>query len=293
MKRDFLVTFIISAIITIASIYSGALNWNNQFLITGLSFLAGGLLYNKNRNIKLAVYSAIILLPFLLIYDGFTLYQELTTSDRLTHIYPIALIPVIAFGSGILINIGRIKISGKIVITLFVVGLIVAGGYIGMPNWLSYVFNKNSLPVQNDFSGVSFLDASNDTIFLSDINNPVIVLDFWSTNCGICYKKFPEFEKLHQRFINDERVSVYAVNILLKNQDITVPRKNKQLKKYSFPKLYTTYDQSLAVQKAFNFHAVPTLVILKNKQLIYKGGLILDDRVFVNNTNKIINKALE
>ncbi|MCF6169489.1 MAG: TlpA family protein disulfide reductase [Bacteroidales bacterium] len=280
-------TLIISVIITAISLLSGSLNWVNQFILVGLGFFIGGLLFDKRNGDSIALYCSIIILPFILIYD------ILVFSEGLIDVYPIALIPVISFGFGIILKTRKILRKRKIFLGLFYGTLIVFTGLFAMPNWFAYVFDRNTMPVNTTFSHVSFTAESKDTIQLSELEHKIIVLDFWTTSCRVCYKKFPDLDNLYNYFADDERVGIYAVNLILKNQDLKDVRENIYSKRYSFPNLFTSQNQAAEIGKAFNFNAVPTLVIIKNNRILYKGGLNISGYILVNNAISIINEGLE
>ena len=56
-----------------------------------------------------------------------------------------------------------------------------------------FAFSKNNNSHKYDrLPEVTLVDKNKQKI---DIHkNKIIVLDFWSTNCGICFKKFPDLE---------------------------------------------------------------------------------------------------
>ena len=166
-----------------------------------------------------------------------------------------------------------------------------------MPNWLAFTLNKTSekvvLPGDN-LPDIKFTDINDSTVRLKDLRGKVVVLDYWSTSCGSCYKKFPEFEKLYESFKNNEHIRIYAVNLALKNEtDEQIKEKTKALG-YSFPNLFTTFENRNDIKNTFQFNTVPTLIIIdKNGRVYYRGNLIMSRLVVVNNAYEMINKLLK
>ena len=276
---------IYSFLITTVSLLSGTLGWNYQFVLVGTSFFIGGLLYSRKYDLNPVRFSLIILLPFLGIYDGLVFY------DQLMHVYPIAIIPVVTYLAGLFLNLfstgfKKILLSTVIIVTIGIVG------YAGMSNWLSYVFNKNQVTVENENAEILFYNANNETLSLLQLPHEIVILDFWTTSCGICFKKFPELQELYDKYKPDDRVGIYAVNLLLKNQELEFVKENKHLMKYTFPQLYTSFEYSKNIQKHFDFNKVPTVVIIDDGRLIYRGQLNIKDYILVNNTIDFIENAL-
>ncbi len=127
---------------------------------------------------------------------------------------------------------------------------------------------------------------------LLQLPHEIVILDFWTTSCGICFKKFPELQELYDKYKPDDRVGIYAVNLLLKNQELEFVKENKHLMKYTFPQLYTSFEYSKNIQKHFDFNKVPTVVIIDDGRLIYRGQLNIKDYILVNNTIDFIENAL-
>jgi len=60
-------------------------------------------------------------------------------------------------------------------------------GYIGMPNWLSYTLqpeNTSSIRVP----AIQLYDENGNAFNLNAKTDEIIVLDFWTTSCGVCFK---------------------------------------------------------------------------------------------------------
>jgi len=49
---------------------------------------------------------------------------------------------------------------------------------------------------------------------LDTVKNKLIVLDFWTTTCGVCFKSFPDYEKIYLKYKDN---SVFDEGILVNN----------------------------------------------------------------------------
>ncbi|MCB2207298.1 MAG: TlpA family protein disulfide reductase [Bacteroidetes bacterium] len=292
--KNILFLIVIIVVISGLSILAGALNWINQFIIVGTLFFIGGLVYNKRFGLKRSVYGFLVLLPFIIIYGG------VVVSSNAIHVYPIAFLPLITCPIGLLIN-SKFGVNASVrkytYSALFVIFLAILG-YLGMPNWLAYVFSKPGEQETVQISAVHNLKLRNEhdsTFYLGDLKGKIVVLDFWSTSCAICLKQFPEFDKLYNYYKFSSEVEFYAVNLSHKGQTSDEIKKVITNYNYSFPTLFTSNEEAKQIKSIFQFNAVPTLIIMgKDGRVEYKGELITADHVIVNNTyrklNKLINK---
>ncbi len=136
--------------------------------------------------------------------------------------------------------------------------------------------------VDNDYGNLEplpkivFLDKNKNPIYLDSIKNKVIVLDFWGSRCSICFKKFPYFEKAIQQYKSNPNILFYAVNIPYKNENIeqTIAFTKKNIH-YDFEHLFALNHN---VYDSLHIKSVPTLLIIKNDTIYYKGNLVIDDK---------------
>lgn len=152
-------------------------------------------------------------------------------------------------------------------------------------NWL---YGRNSLPVQGESfpTQLSIQNENGVPISIQDKKGKVIVLDLWSSTCGVCFKKFPEFEKQYSIYKDDEKVELYTLYLPLK-RDTSVVIQDLQ-KKYHFPKLYTYEFKSWDI---LNINSVPHYIIIDKKGKIRFRGMINTNKyLFYNNFNRLIEK---
>lgn len=117
------------------------------------------------------------------------------------------------------------------------------------------------------------------------------IIDFWSTSCGICYNKFPEFEKLHKMYEQDTNIIFYSIHIPTKYDSIEKSKKLLDEFNYSFNKLYSLNPEDIT---NFDISFFPILIIVnKDLEIIYRGGLNTKWYEVVYNARQIIDKQLE
>jgi thiol-disulfide isomerase/thioredoxin len=284
LENKYTVAVIISLIAFTVSVFAGAINWLFQFAVCGLIYLIAGLLYKND--IKCIIFFSLVIFPFIFVYSALAFIREAE------QVYPIALIPVISIATGMIISI---SLKGKLkafIISAYVI-LILAAAFIGMPNWLSFVFNenKNEISLMPD---IKFHTEEDKAVSSDQFNGKIVILDFWSTSCGLCFKKFPEFDRLYSEYKDNKNIYFYAVNLFLKRDGKSGAKKIINDLNYSFKNLYTDKNEAEKIRKLLKINAVPAIVVIgKNGEIIYKGQLYTNKKVVINNIYDIINKALD
>ncbi len=97
-----------------------------------------------------------------------------------------------------------------------------------------------------------------------------LVIDFWTTSCAICFKKFPKLEELHAKIKGRTDIIAFAVNVPLKGDSKTEAISMIRERQYSFPILFA---ESEPINMQFEFNAYPTVFIIRNEQIIYYGDI--------------------
>lgn len=287
--KNWIFILLITAVSLTLSLLSGALNWLNQFVICGISYLLAGLLYRKHFRISRLIYGAIVVLPFLSIYAVFVVLEGLS------HVYPIAFLPVASIFAGLLFNkMFANRISKSVFITQIATSIIIILflGYFGMPNWIAYSFSEKT---SAKFPAPSILltKFNGESFNLNNQSGKILVLDFWSTSCGICLKKFPDYDKLKQEYSSQTEIEFYAVNLIHRKEQLSSVKKVTSSFPYSFENLYTDNSSANQIRELLRIEAVPTIVIInKNNEVIYIGDLNTEKHVFIDNIHDLIESAI-
>lgn len=163
-------------------------------------------------------------------------------------------------------------------------------GLYGFVNLWYYMANYNAYKM-NASPVMLFTSNRNDEIRLDTIQNKVIVLDYWTTRCGVCFKKFPDYDKLYLNYKDNSNVLIYAVNIPHKRDATGYAKSMIEKYNYQFPVLYSDSD---TIPKQLGFHKYPHLIILKNGKVRYNGYPALgEDNLFVNSLKDEIELLLK
>ena len=289
MKNWIFVLLIIAVSLAI-SLLSGALNWLNQFVICGITYLLAGLFYRENFGISRFIYGSIMVLPFLSIYATHVVFHGLS------HVYPIAFLPLISIFAGLIFNklfaagMSKPRIMTYISASLVIIFLL---GYVGMPNWLAYSFSKKTsdrFPVPS----IQLTNVNGESFNLNEQSGKVLVLDFWNTSCGICFKKFPDFDRLKQKYTSQKDIEFYAVNLIQPREELSSVMKITGSFNFSFSTLYTDNNSANQIRELLKVEAVPTIVIInKQGEVVYTGDFNTEKYVFVNNIYDLIETALK
>ncbi len=159
-------------------------------------------------------------------------------------------------------------------------------GFIVFPN--VYVFQESIVTNTNkEFSGLSLVNKNQEKVELD--KSKIIVLDFWTTSCGVCFKKFPDFEKYYFEFKSNPNIEFYSVNVPIQRDEFTKVVNLVDGLNYEFPTLYAT---SIKEIENLGIRLYPHLLILKDGKIRYSGKLITDENVFVNHIKTEINKLI-
>jgi thiol-disulfide isomerase/thioredoxin len=288
--KNWLLILLIVAVSLGISLLSGALNWLNQFVICGITYLLVGLLYRKDFRISRLIYGAIVVLPFLSIYAVYAVVHGFS------HIYPIAFLPMISIFTGLLFNKLFADGMSKSLILTYIsasIAIILLMGYFGMPNWLAYSFGKNNAD-RFDAPPIQLISENGETFDLNNQSGKILVLDFWSTSCGICYKKFPDFNRLKQKYASKTEIEFYAVNLIQPREQLSAVKNVPGSFSYSFKTLYTDNHSANQIRELLKINAVPAIVIInKNGEVVYSGDFNIEKYVFVGNTYDLIETALK
>jgi thiol-disulfide isomerase/thioredoxin len=156
------------------------------------------------------------------------------------------------------------------------------------PNVFSFLVNKDEktylkMPL------IILRNAKGDTVQLQQ--DKIYVLDFWSTSCSVCFKKFPRFNEFFKLNNGQKNTEIYAVHVPFK-QD-TFPQTTHILDSfnYSFPCLYAVSAEELS--KKINVKLFPNYIIIKNGRVVYSGNASFDKNVLIGNLQREYDKIKE
>jgi thiol-disulfide isomerase/thioredoxin len=287
-RRKIIIVFIITIFANAFAILSGYFGWNLQFAFVGISFFLAGILFSKELAPKL-VLLVIIFSPFLIIYDLHVFI------NHLVHVYPIAIFPFFSFGLGFFLYKYYYK-SKPIFYTAtisFILVLLLSWKVL-MPNYLVYVFSYEEVELETesaDFPDLLLYDSAGESVKLNKYRNKIMVLDFWSTTCGICFRSFPEFEKLEKKYKGRDDVIFFAIGVVNSHQSLEAVMSKASTLPYDFSYLFMERNKNNNPFISKYIRKVPVVIIVgKTGKIAYIGGGAM---VYNKNTYRNINGRLE
>jgi thiol-disulfide isomerase/thioredoxin len=278
MKKILLYLLIAISPIIIYLIFGGVFGGNHRYMIslTLLSiFVFSFLLFIKTEKKEHLKLGLTLVLPIFIIF----LITSFFTSFSRALLY-IIFIPISVYLGWLFSN------RKTLLIPIFSFILFAFIGLILHPN--VFVLQNNIRANTNEeFDGISLVNKNRETVELD--KSKIIVLDFWTTSCGNCFKKFPDLEKYYLEYKDNPNVEFYSINVPLKRDEFSKVVKLVADLNYEFPTLYAT---SIKEVENLGIYGYPHLLILKNGKLRYDGRLETDKYIFVNHLKSEINKLI-
>jgi thiol-disulfide isomerase/thioredoxin len=128
-----------------------------------------------------------------------------------------------------------------------------------------------------------FYSANGSKYQLTNLKDKIIILDFWNSGCGYCFKSFPITSEKYSKYRSDSCIRLFAINIPLKGDSLNTPFNIINNLKYEFPVLV---DRNFFAKKILKIYSVPTVLIMKNKIIYYRGTInSIDDFIRKIKTN--------
>ncbi len=280
MKKILLYLLIAPSPLIIYLIFGAIFHGNHRWMISltlPTIFILSYLLFskiNKKEHLKLGL---TIVLPIFSLFLFFSFSNSFSLSLLLLYLI---FIPISVYLSWWFAS----RKSLLIPIFSFILFAIVGG--ILFPN--VFVLQNNFGAHKNEqFNGLSLVNKDQESVELD--KSKIIVLDFWTTSCGICFEKFPDLEKYYLEFKDNPNVEFYSINVPLKRDKFDEVVKLVENLDYKFPTLYAKSREEV---EKLGIYAYPHLLILKNGRLRYDGRLETDKYIFVNHLKSEINKLI-
>lgn len=186
---------------------------------------------------------------------------------------------------GIIIGFFYFKFSRPIGIILFGFGLFLSifMFYTGYRKWIHKLdYGSFSGIVEKNVPTFKFLKENGDFFSNENLVGKIVILDFWNTGCGLCYRRFPILQEKHIKYKSNPNVEFYAVNVPLRRDSAGQALKSIRGRHYTFPVLQANND---SIAKAFSFNTYPSVFIIMNgKKIVYYGE--------IGNVDKVIDKIV-
>ena len=156
-------------------------------------------------------------------------------------------------------------------ITLFA---IIYGAYIHS-SYTDFLANYiNRLPLngivknQKITNDLVLLNSSFEKVNISSKKDKLFVLDVWNKYCSPCFEKFEDFEKTKNKFVSEKNM-FWSVGFPIKDDTLKELKDIQDSLGFTFDDYYSVDDSLL---KQLDFRTVPTLILIKNNEVLYKGS---------------------
>ncbi|HAQ37328.1 MAG TPA: TlpA disulfide reductase family protein [Saprospiraceae bacterium] len=177
---------------------------------------------------------------------------------------------------------------GKWITANILVGLLVI-----FPAWffmLNDIFNSSLVTRELDPSVLKHpVIYEDDTITLESLKGKILVLDAWNTSCGVCFKKFPDFDEVYNEFKSNDELVILAVNTPNRRDKEGAAKRIIESKGYDFENLYFTADSTA---KALNIYEYPQLVYINRDQTKGLYSSLDTSPLLWNNPYRVIRRLL-
>jgi len=260
---------------TLTCLLSGSLGWYDQFLVVNISgvitiWVCLNVIHYSWKNTLLVV------APFYLIYIPTSIYFK---SYQTFPIWSLGL-----FNCGLCYLILSKRLSYLLAI-LVLGGSIFVGRMLVMPNNFAYLYTKPD-PQLFNFKNLSLVDSNDNKIPSSTFTGKIVVFDLWNTGCGVCIRRFPEFQSFYDKYKSDTNIIIATLNTPFASDQGLKP--TRYLRKYSFKSFFATDINEV---KQLPIEGYPLLAILDQKMdCVYAGDFNTGWNIFINNADKIIYK---
>lgn len=113
---------------------------------------------------------------------------------------------------------------------------------------------------------------------LSELPKEYIVLDVWSSTCGVCIHEMPEVQTLHDMYKDNERVEISTMMVFVRQRE-TVEQGYGILEKRGCNMPVYGIDRKSQLLKDCRIEGFPRVIILdKNRNVIFNGSLQFAER---------------
>ncbi|MFD2552531.1 TlpA family protein disulfide reductase [Bizionia sediminis] len=232
-------------------------------------------IYFKNKKIKVLLYSIILFLILVLIG---MLFENNFSKGMLYLIF----IPLVFY-------LTKKSFNKKLLLPLILI-IIIFNSFFIFPNYFEFVlgtYHPKSIGVK--INQISFTDKYGNLTQLDE--KKIIVIDFWNTSCGACFKKFPKFNELTKKYQNYDNISFYAINVPTeRDKNLEDISKKIESLNYSFNKLYAV-DQK-EIEKILDFNLYPKIFLIENGKVINTKLKLNEKEIIINNLEYELKKTV-
>jgi thiol-disulfide isomerase/thioredoxin len=135
----------------------------------------------------------------------------------------------------------------------------------------AFVFSKLMINYfyYGNWNGIEFARMRSKNAITKRYKDRLMILDFWSTSCGVCFSEFPKLETLYRQSEGDTSMGILAVDVSLARDTPGMAEAMVRQRHYSFP----VYVADEKIMKQFGVEYFPTVIMIENDVIIYRGDL--------------------
>lgn len=142
----------------------------------------------------------------------------------------------------------------------FVAAIILVGTQKGdLSAQLSGVDSSKALHYETRFRELEMTDVEGTSIKLSQIEAPVVILNFWASWCTPCLEEFPSLTELRKKYQSDQ-VAIIAIN---SDEDDQLKKIKKTIEKYGLNFQVVADNEGKLLEK-FLISAIPVTIVFFN-----------------------------
>lgn len=196
----------------------------------------------------------------------FELVVRLFSADNLFSL-PVTVLPLWA-----VISVAMFYNYRKIWVLAICAGLWVFGVTEGHRQWVEWVSYREK-PTQSVILADCEVTDSTHTFLLSEVESEYLVLDVWYSGCGVCLKKMPEVDALHNKYKSKSEVEVASIFVCMGDGE-TVEDGCRIMKEIGCDIPVWGIDNNSPLLRECKIETYPRVLILdKERRVIFNGSL--------------------
>ncbi len=284
--KKILVLVLLSLFLTGLSLLSGMVNWIFQFCFVSLIYFYEGVYSFKlsiKFNVNKLVYITIMLLPIFIVLSVLYLF----VGKPPMYVYPIDLAPFFFIIIGFFI---QKYVNNRFTIKLLIISVtifILIISYVGMPNYFAYLSSDNVNTIQ--YPNITYKTTDSLDYKIQSSEN-IVVIDFWTTTCGVCYRKFPEYNNLVNYYKNKKSdIGFYAICLKTSRDNFQKMKDVIDELDYNFDFLIADSLATKTLYDSLNIDGVPHFLVIDKEKIIYSGSLNTNKGIFIENMYNVID----
>ena len=130
-------------------------------------------------------------------------------------------------------------------------------------NWTGEINEQKAAPFE-------LLTKNGDLVSNETLADSIVLLDFWFIGCGPCWVKFPDLQRIYEKYQSNPAVKIYAVNRPMPRDKPGALFQRIEDKDYTFPVLEGTQE----VMDLLGVYKYPSVMILNQKgEMVFMGEL--------------------